>query len=116
MIKELKNFDLLELKSKGFVSNIFRVGAENVFIESLLTMTRNLGTPVPSRFGTSIYDILQPIERINVSRPSLSKVFSSGEFPLHTDGAHWTKPPRYIILACFSPGDANRSTLILDTK
>src|SRR5579871_6269045 len=29
-----------------------------------------------------------------------SGIYGIGEFPLHTDLAHWREPPRYLILRC----------------
>jgi alpha-ketoglutarate-dependent taurine dioxygenase len=39
--------------------------------------------------------------------------FGLGAFPLHTDLAHWARPPRYLMLR-FSRGDANTQTQIVD--
>lgn len=36
-------------------------------------------------------------------------------FPLHTDLAHWHKPPRYFILRCVVP-DPNVTTLVINFK
>lgn len=47
---------------------------------------------------------------------SLSQKFSPGEFPCHSDTAHWLTPCRFVILACLAPGAADRRTILLDTK
>ncbi|WP_230675047.1 TauD/TfdA family dioxygenase [Ralstonia solanacearum] len=39
--------------------------------------------------------------------------FGSGEFPLHTDLAHWARPPRYVALRCVS-GRPDVATRIFD--
>ncbi len=41
--------------------------------------------------------------------------FGLGAFPLHTDLAHWARPPRYLMLRC-SHGDANTKTQIVDSR
>lgn len=41
--------------------------------------------------------------------------FGLGEFPLHTDLAHWALPPRYLVLRCVSGVEAV-PTWILDGK
>jgi len=40
--------------------------------------------------------------------------FGYGEFPLHTDLAHWATPPRYLILRCLV-GDPEVSTRLIDS-
>ena len=39
--------------------------------------------------------------------------FGYAEFPLHTDLAHWARPPRYLLLRCIR-GSARVTTRILD--
>jgi L-asparagine oxygenase len=41
--------------------------------------------------------------------------FGLGSFPLHTDLAHWAKPPRYLMLRC-TCGDADAQTQIVDGR
>lgn len=46
-------------------------------------------------------------------RPSTySDTFGMGQFPLHTDYAHWGTPPRYLILRCLE-GASSVSTYLL---
>lgn len=40
--------------------------------------------------------------------------FGTGEFPLHTDLAHWAVPPRYIALRCLT-GTSSVTTSVLDS-
>lgn len=40
--------------------------------------------------------------------------FGIGEFPLHTDLAHWAVPPRYIVLRRLS-GTKSVTTSVLDS-
>jgi L-asparagine oxygenase len=39
--------------------------------------------------------------------------FGHGVFPLHTDLAHWSRPPRYLALRCLSGSD-DVATLVLN--
>ncbi|WP_245487593.1 TauD/TfdA family dioxygenase [Rhizobium leguminosarum] len=41
-----------------------------------------------------------------------SGVYGFNEFPLHTDLAHWARPPRYLLLRCLR-GDKDVATRVL---
>lgn len=45
------------------------------------------------------------IPKENGGLNSYSGNFGTGNFPLHTDLAHWSRPPRYLLLYCAVPGD-----------
>jgi L-asparagine oxygenase len=47
-----------------------------------------------------VVQTLVPRERNEVGRNRYSGNFGLGEFPLHSDLAHWAVPPRYFILRC----------------
>ena len=54
--------------------------------------------------------------KVSESTPNTySGNFGTGEFPLHTDLAHWAIPPRYIALRCIS-GSASVGTMLLDSS
>lgn len=62
--------------------------------------------------GIPLVHTLRPTAR-DVSMSNLySGNFGLGEFPLHTDLAHWFIPPRYVMLRCVK-GDARTFTAIL---
>lgn len=44
-----------------------------------------------------------PREKEGIENSSYSGNFGLGEFPMHTDMAHWHTPPRYFILRCIQP-------------
>ena len=46
-------------------------------------------------------------------RNSLTQQHGLSPFPVHTDGAHLLRPPRYIILSCVSPGQQPAPTILL---
>lgn len=43
---------------------------------------------------------LKPREKRDDIKNQYSGHFGLGNFPLHTDLAHWFRPPRYILLRC----------------
>ena len=48
----------------------------------------------------STVQTLEPRNVVNSSNNHYSGTFGFDEFPLHTDLAHWARPPRYFILRC----------------
>jgi L-asparagine oxygenase len=73
-----------------------------------------------SEFGqVDVVEGLAPVQTLvpknQTSSPpnTYSGNFGLGEFPLHTDLAHWALPPRFLILRCVSGVDAV-STRVLD--
>ncbi len=88
---------------------------QQTFEEELLALATQLGTPVSSRSRGSIVEKLTPLSPENANPRSLSKQFGIGAFPLHTDCAHWTQPPHYIILASRKSDPSNSATILLDT-
>jgi len=104
------------LESHGSVSFTLPSSAESDLRGQLLALATCLGAPVAARSGGCLCDVLLPTEA-NAARPrSLSKLYATGQFPLHIDTAHWLVPCRYVMLGCVSPGSGNRSTLLLDTR
>ena len=58
---------------------------------------------------------LRPRETTDAKSNTYSGTFGLGEFPLHTDYAHWETPPRYLMLRCLE-GTASVSTYLLPTS
>src|SRR5258708_2374149 len=104
------------LESRGWVSFTLPSSTESDLRERLLALASALGAPVRTRTGGSLCDTLLPTEAGAAKPRSLSKVHAVGEFPLHTDTAHWLTPCRYMMLACVSPGNASRPTLLMDAR
>jgi hypothetical protein len=70
--------------------------------------------PVASMHGIAAVQILTPRER-ETSPPNIySGNFGTGEFPLHTDMAHWAIPPRFLLLRCVV-GSHEVPTRLLDS-
>lgn len=110
------DLDKAALENDGVTSLSIPPTTDAEFCARLLAIANQLGTPTVSRAGASVCEILTPIESAYARPCSLSKIYSTGEFPLHTDTAHWTTPCRFILLACASDGGGKRSTLLLDTR
>jgi L-asparagine oxygenase len=56
---------------------------------------------------------LVPRTNADASPASYSGNYGLGDFPMHTDLAHWAKPPRFLLLRCIS-GATDVSTRLLD--
>jgi hypothetical protein len=101
--------DIANLLSRGWTACNFEVETESALKNGLITLAKQLGTPVALRPGRELCDKLQPTDASLAKPHSLSRKFSLGEFPCHSDTAHWLTPCRFVILACLSPGAADRS-------
>ncbi|WP_030132032.1 TauD/TfdA family dioxygenase [Pseudomonas sp. QTF5] len=79
-------------------------------------IARQLGSPRASRKGGDLVDHLRPTSA-NAAKPrSLSALYGTGLFPWHTDGAHWSVPPRYLVLACAQASANTAATIIWDAR
>lgn len=75
-----------------------------------------------SRLGEiDVVEGLAPVQKLN-SRElyeappnTYSGIFGRSEFPLHTDLAHWARPPRYLVLRCVR-GVSTVATRVLDGR
>jgi len=74
---------------------------KEVFAESdeeFISLASEYGKPIQSRRDGGIIDILTARKAENVTKNSLSKKYGIGEFPIHTDCAYLTIPPKIILL------------------
>ena len=62
--------------------------------------------------GISKVQTLHPTERSHSTKNVYSGNYGLGRFPLHTDLAHWYKPPHYLMLKCISPTTEVYTSLI----
>jgi hypothetical protein len=92
---------LYELKEKRFFALERTPGRPTRILQELL---QDLGC------ANLKYSFLQP-HSINVGN-SLSGKYGFGDFPLHTDGAHLSEPPDYILL--MAPRTRVTPTLVAD--
>jgi len=63
--------------------------------------------------GLRLVQELVPTERSFTTPNTYSGNFGLADFPLHTDLAHWARPPRYLMLRCFF-GDPDIDTRVID--
>lgn len=71
-----------------------------------------LGTPL-TLAGFSTVQELRPHRALDAAPNTYSGNFGVGEFPMHTDLAHWAIPPRYLVLRCIQ-GASEVSTGLID--
>jgi len=105
-----------ELNQNGWICTSFDSVEPEALAENLLSIANDLGTPVPSRKKGSLVEILKPVSGDAAHQQSLSRIFEEGEFPLHTDTAHWTTPCRYVLISCANNGGSTRATTLLDIQ
>ena len=81
---------------------------------STLGVTRHLGNQIAF---PDIPDVQRLVPKpLRESTPnSYSGNYGLGQFPLHTDLAHWARPPRYMLLRCVV-GSPEVSTYVLNGK
>jgi L-asparagine oxygenase len=58
---------------------------------------------------------LTPKANSEASPVSYSGLYGLGEFPMHTDMAHWRMPPRYLVLWA-QAGSIDVKTPLLDSS
>jgi alpha-ketoglutarate-dependent taurine dioxygenase len=99
-----------ELQNYGF--SLF----PHVCQEDLEDIARRFGPIEVDRRNSKKIREIQPQSKLSANPNTLSSRHGTGSFPFHTDCAHWSQPPRYLLLYCVNPGFGNRPTLVLDTK
>jgi len=94
---EMLKLNLNNLNSNGFI----QFKGDPLEIDTL-SIAMELGeiAHVP---GTLVVQNLVPSESKEKEASSYSGNFGMGEFPFHTDLAHWYKPPRFLLLRCIVP-------------
>jgi alpha-ketoglutarate-dependent taurine dioxygenase len=75
-------------------------------------LVRRLGRIMPSRLGSQEHDVLRPYSETAAPRKSMSAVTGTEAQPMHTDGAYYPRPPRFLLFRCVEPGEAECNTLI----
>jgi alpha-ketoglutarate-dependent taurine dioxygenase len=98
------------LVKEGWVKKNLKSTSKSELIE----IGRKLGEPVSSRAKGDLVDELRPLAQIKANRNSLSSLYGTGSFPLHTDTAYKRTPVRYILLYAKKTGAGNRVTFLTD--
>ena len=88
--------------------------------ETTITVGRSLGAVVDlrdllPRSSIPTVQILQPRNKSRTLENQYSGSYGMGEFPLHTDLAHWARPPRYMVLR-WMKGVADVATMLLPSS
>lgn len=108
--------DWTTLKTRGWTFVELGGVSESDLREQLFALAAKFGTPTATRSFGDFCDLLIPTHAHAARSRSLSRLYSLGEFPLHSDTAHWPTPCRYLMLACASTGNGSRPTFLLDTR
>ena len=77
----------------------------------ILRVARSLGEPLAGR-NNQVLEMLAPTRPEHSKANSLSERHGLGAFPLHVDGAHRPRPPRFLVLGCASAGASPIPTLV----
>ena len=96
------------LGTEGFVE-----GWADLDRESVLRVFSVLGKPVSGNRHSELVRDIQPRLASEAPLNTLSSRYGLAQFPFHTDGAHWVRPPRYLVLYCLNPGSGSRTTRLL---
>ena len=85
--------------------------------QSTLSVATSIGnvldiSKLMPRLPEGVVQVLQPRRKSESSTKTYSGTFGLGQFPLHTDLAHWLVPPRYLMLRCQEPGVETYTTLM----
>lgn len=85
-----------------------------VIQQAALDIACLLGQPKATRRRGPLVDVLIPTDRQSANRRSLSVRYGLSPFPWHTDGAHWSTPPRYIVMGCLEAAPCTAQTLFCE--
>lgn len=77
-------------------------------VEALMS----IGIPINIHSDNPIHR-LTPKKKNETTPNTYSGIYGLGEFPFHTDFAHWRTPPRYFLLRCVV-GYENVPTILID--
>ena len=77
----------------------------------IMHLARTLGEPMGGRRDRMV-EMLMPMAAERAKANSLSERHGLGAFPFHIDGAHRSRPPRFLILACVDAGASPVPTLL----
>src|ERR1700720_1820892 len=76
--------------------------------DELLDLIAPLGKIVVDPRNPSPIREIQPQTLEDATPNTLSSRFGLGQFPFHTDTAHWKIPARYLVLYCVCRGRGGR--------
>lgn len=105
---------LSALSSNGWA--IFQLPDDGAAViqQAALDIACLLGQPKATRRRGPLVDVLIPTDRQSANQRSLSVRYGLSPFPWHTDGAHWSTPPRYIVMGCLETAPCTAQTLFCE--
>jgi alpha-ketoglutarate-dependent taurine dioxygenase len=103
-----------DLQELGWAVGHLSPNPQHQYHDQILELAVRFGK-IAHQSNASPVTVLQPQNKQIAKPNTLSAKFSTGEFPYHTDTAHWPIPARYMILACIDPGAGSRETHLLDS-
>jgi len=114
-------FELIEdakqdLCSSGWASLHLPLGGIERMEQAAMAIAYTLGQPRATRRRGPLIDHLAPTNRCAANPRSLSARYGLSQFPWHTDGAHWSTPPRYLIIGCLEADQQAAETLICEGR
>ncbi|MFV0455023.1 MAG: hypothetical protein ACK5NQ_08515 [Pseudomonas sp.] len=115
MIKQIEDAKS-QLKSNGWASFHMRDSGLESMERAALEIAYSFGEPCALRRRGPLIDHLVPTERQAANPRSLSACYGLSEFPWHTDGAHWSTPPRYLVIGCLQADKQAANTLICEGR
>ncbi|MGZ5621601.1 MAG: hypothetical protein ACXWFG_12120 [Methylobacter sp.] len=74
----------------------------HLFGDNTLDIAANIGTVINIPGASTVQELL-PTRKESIKASSYSGNYGIGEFPFHSDMAHWFRPPRYLLLCCIVP-------------
>jgi len=80
----------------------------------MLSLAKHFGQVVNQESRPPI-SMLKPILTEAAASATASKTYGTGEFPFHTDLAHWPTPARFVVMGNFDVV-SRTPTLLLDTR
>lgn len=104
--------EVLNLKKNGYLLlKSYKCEATTLEVASSLAKIVTVGDLVPETGISTVHKVI-PKNKAETNAHSYSGIYGLGAFPFHTDLAHWSVPPRFIVLRCVE-GDDSVATLIL---
>jgi len=79
-----------------------------------MEIAKRLGSPAVIPDVSPVQELV-PRAADQSSSSSYGGMYGLGEFPLHTDMAHWFVPPHYFLLRCVQPA-ADVKTIVLHSR
>lgn len=98
-----------EIGHKGFAT------ISGIQLAGVMSLAKELGEVTMDKRSPDLYRRISP-QNLDVAKiNTLSSRYGMGEFPFHTDVAHWKKPASYVLLYCEHVGAGHRPTQLIDT-